>query len=88
MLSATHRRPVRGVRILSRHLKPKVVEFDETRRIQLDVPLHAGRNDIVINVVAPEQFVELPNDPFVRMVSISKIALQPSGTMAPASLRP
>jgi hypothetical protein len=80
--------PHRVIRILSRHLKPKVVEFDETRRIQLDVPLDAGRNDIVVNVVAPEQFVELPNDPFVRMVSISKIALQPSGTMGPASLRP
>jgi hypothetical protein len=80
--------PHRVIRISSRHLAPKLVEFDETRRIQLDVPLDAGRNDIVVNVVAPEQFVELPNDPFVRMVSISKIALQPSGARGAVSLRP
>jgi hypothetical protein len=69
--------PRRVIRISSRHLEPKIVEFDKTMRIHVDVPLDAGRNDIVVNVVAPEQFVELPNDPFVRMVSISKIALQP-----------
>ena len=70
----------RVIRISSRYLTPTILEFDGTTTIHVETPMAPGRNDIRVDLVAPEQTVELPGDALVRMVLISGIVCHPSGS--------
>jgi hypothetical protein len=67
--------PHRVIRVSSRDLAPTLVQFDARKHVALKVPLAAGRNDIVIEVVEPAAEIEPPDDPLIRVVQLSNIAL-------------
>ena len=65
-----------------RDFGPKLIPYDATKDVQLNIPVAAGRNDIVIDFVDPTP-TEHADDPLVRMAQISKIELRPPGNVNP-----
>ena len=70
--------PRGALRIASRHFGPELIEFEGEKQVQLKVPLSAGRNTIVVELVSPEA-IERADDPSVRMAQLSRIELRPPG---------
>jgi len=70
------RNPHRVIRVSSGLLPPALVEFDSRNNVAVRVPLVAGRNDIVIEVVDPSAAIEPSDDPLIRVVQLSNIAVR------------
>jgi len=68
--------PHRVIRVSSGLLPAALVEFDSRNDVTVRVPLVAGRNDIVIEVVDPSAAIEPSDDPLIRVVQLSNIAVR------------
>jgi hypothetical protein len=69
----------RLVRISSRDGAPALIAFDTPRTVELEVALERGRNDIVIELVAPGIVADTHGDLVTRLVQVSRIALSGPG---------
>ena len=78
----------RVVSISARDIKATLVDFDRPQSVELEIPLGGGRNDIVVQLVAPETVPETPGDPLTRLVQVSAIALRGPGGVRVTTARP
>ena len=69
----------RGVlRVSSPRFGTKLIDFEGATKVQLDFPVVAGRNDLVVELVSPA-VVEPADDTTIRILQVSGIDVRPPG---------
>lgn len=81
---AAHRR----LRISCQYCESKSVDFSALTRITLEVPAAAGRNDVRIETLEPEQVVDKAGDPSMQLVHITDIDVTRNGRRALSDYSP